>query len=55
MKPCGCVVCNDLRYIEPAKYIGGGDDEFKNLLPKQKKRSSLYITMMMARIDIFTL
>ena len=23
-KPCGCSFCNDLRNIEPAKYIGGG-------------------------------
>jgi len=25
----GCDFCNDLRNIEPAKYIGGGDDDFK--------------------------
>lgn len=29
MKSYGCNFCNDLRNIEPAKYIGGGDDELK--------------------------
>ena len=29
MKPCGCSFCNDLRNIESAKYIGGGDAALK--------------------------
>ncbi len=37
MKPCGCSFCNDLRYIEPAKYIVGGDDDFKEFIEKAKK------------------
>ena len=32
MKPCGCDFCNDLRNIEPAKYIGGGDEELKEFI-----------------------
>lgn len=30
MKSCGCMFCNDLRNIEPAKYIGGGDKELQD-------------------------
>lgn len=32
MKSCGCDFCNDLRNIEPAKYIGGGDEEAQKFL-----------------------
>lgn len=34
MKPCGCEFCNDLRNIEPAKYIGGGGEELKEFIKK---------------------
>jgi len=37
MKQCGCDFCNDLRNIEPAKYIGGGDDELKKFIDKAKE------------------
>lgn len=29
MKSCGCDFCDDLRNIEPAKYISGENEEFK--------------------------
>ena len=32
MKSCGCKFCNDLRNIEPAKYIGGGDEDLQKFL-----------------------
>ena len=38
MKPCGCDFCNDLRNIEPAKYIGGGDEELKKFIGKAKEK-----------------
>lgn len=40
MKQCGCDFCNDLRNIEPAKYIGGGDDELQEFIRNacEKKR-----------------
>jgi hypothetical protein len=37
LKSCGCDFCNDLRNIEPAKYIGGGDKKTKEFLDKAKK------------------
>ena len=36
MKSYGCCFCNDLRNIEPAKYIGGGNKETKEFLDKAK-------------------
>ena len=30
----GCDYCNDLRNVEPAKYIGGGDKKLKNFITK---------------------
>lgn len=33
----GCPFCNDMRNIEPASYIGGGDDEFKNYIAKARE------------------
>lgn len=32
MKSYGCDFCNDLRNIEPAKYIGGGDEELREFI-----------------------
>lgn len=32
MKQCGCIFCNDLRNIEPAKYIGSDDEELQDFL-----------------------
>lgn len=37
MKAHGCEFCNDLRNIEPAKYIGGGDDKLKQFIDKAKE------------------
>lgn len=33
----GCPFCNDMRNIEPASYVGGGDDEFKNFIAKARE------------------
>lgn len=38
MKPCGCEFCNDLRNIQPASYIGGGDKEFKEWIMKAREQ-----------------
>lgn len=35
-KQCGCDFCNDLRNIQPAKYIGGGDEEFEKWIEEAK-------------------
>lgn len=40
MKPCGCDFCNDLRYIEPASYVGCQDDagqELKDFINKARE------------------
>ena len=40
MKPCGCKFCNDLRYIEPASYVGYSKDasqEFKDFIDKARE------------------
>lgn len=34
----GCDFCNDLRNIEPANYIGGGDAEIQKFLNKAKEK-----------------
>ena len=36
MKTHGCEFCNDLRNIEPAKYIGGGDEELRKFIDEAK-------------------
>lgn len=33
----GCDYCNDLRNVEPAKYIGGGDEELKAFIAKARE------------------
>jgi hypothetical protein len=38
VKQCGCDFCNDLRNIEPAKYVGGGDEKLKALINKAKEK-----------------
>ena len=45
MKSCGCDFCNDLRNIEPAKYIGGGDEEFKEWIEKEKKQKNFILDL----------
>ena len=43
MKSCGCDFCNDLRNIEPAKYIGGGDKELQKFLKEaDDKKQFIY-------------
>ena len=36
MNSCCCDFCNDMRNIEPASYIGDGDDEFKAFIKNAK-------------------
>ena len=43
MKSCGCNFCNDLRNIEPAKYIGGGDDELKAFIKEAKEKKQFIL------------
>lgn len=44
MKPCGCDFCNDLRNIQPAGYIGGGNEEFrKTILEAHEQKKFLLI------------
>lgn len=45
MKPCGCNFCNDLRNIEPAKYIGGGDEEFKKWIETAKEHKKFILCL----------
>lgn len=33
----GCDYCNDLRHVEPAKYIGGCDKELKVFITKARE------------------
>ena len=40
MKPCGCDFCNDLRNIEPAKYIGGGSGSLQKFIEGAKKEKA---------------
>lgn len=43
MKPCGCIFCNDLRNIEPAKYIDGDDEGLRNFLKEaNNKKQFIY-------------
>ena len=43
MKPCGCSFCNDLRNIEPAKYIGGGDDALKAFIKEASAKKQFVL------------
>ena len=48
MKSYGCNFCNDLRNIQPAKYVAlatddVGDDEFRKVLNKAKEEKSFLL------------
>lgn len=45
MKSCGCEFCNDLRNIEPASYIGGGDKEFKEWIDKAREEKKFILDL----------
>lgn len=34
---CGCNFCNDMRNIQPASDIGGGDEEFQQWIKKARE------------------
>ena len=34
-----CDFCNDLRNIEPASYLGGGDAEFQEWIKEKRKKN----------------
>ena len=41
----GCNFCNDLRHIEPAKYLGGGDKEFKKWIAKAREQKKFILDL----------
>jgi hypothetical protein len=43
MKQHGCDFCNDLRNVEPAKYVGGGDENFKKQIEHAKKQKKFLL------------
>lgn len=43
MKSCGCEFCNDLRNIEPAKYISGGDEDFQKWITKARDKKKFIL------------
>lgn len=45
MKEYGCDFCTDLRNIEPAKYIGGGDEEFKERISKAREQKKFILDL----------
>ena len=45
MKEYGCDFCTDLRNIEPAKYIGGGDNEFKEWIRKAREQKKFILDL----------
>lgn len=45
MKPYGCDFCNDLRNIEPAKYINSGDEEFREWIKKAKEKKKFILDL----------
>lgn len=61
MKPCGCAFCNDLRNIQPAKYIAleheerrdiNADDEFREFIAKAKEDKSF---LMFAEDNVYVI
>ena len=44
-KMCGCEFCNDLRNIEPAKYIDSGDEEFKEWIKKAREQKKFVLEL----------
>ena len=44
-KQCGCDFCNDLRNIQPAKYIGGEDEEFEKWIEKAREAKQFILVM----------
>ena len=45
IKSCGCEFCNDLSNIQPAKYIGGGNEEFKSWINKADKEKKFVLDL----------
>lgn len=45
MKPCGCEFCNDLRNIQPASYIDGGDETFKEWIEEARKQKKFILDL----------
>lgn len=52
MKPCGCKFCNDLRNIQPAKYIAlaneekrefNADDELRKFIDEAKENKKFLL------------
>ena len=45
MKSYGCDFCTDLRNIEPAKYIDGGNEEFKEWIKKARENKKFILDL----------
>lgn len=45
MRPCGCAFCNDLRNIQPAKYLDGGDEEFQKRIKEARKHKKFILEL----------
>ena len=41
----GCDFCNDLRNVEPASYIGGGDEEFRKWIEEARKKKQFLLDL----------
>ncbi len=50
-----CDYCLDFRHIEPAKYINGGNEEFKSFINKAKKNKKFIETRRTENQTIFTI
>ena len=45
MRPCGCEFCTDLRNIQPAKYLDGGDEEFQKRIKEARKHKKFILEL----------
>jgi len=45
MKSYGCDFCNDLRNIEPASYISGGDEEFQKWINEAREQKKFILDL----------
>lgn len=45
MKQSGCDFCNDLRNIQPAKFVGGGNKTFKEWITKTMEEKKFLVDL----------
>ena len=41
----GCEFCRDLRNIQPASFIGGGDEEFRKWIEEARKHKKFILNL----------